>query len=86
LVNNEAVIDAGKEMVALEDPIRPELVREFHLSAIHHPVPEGFLSTALLETLKVPARVWRDYYEGTTRGCCSRSMTRPDSVRSARRR
>ena len=27
LVNNEAVIDAGKEMVALEDPIQPELVR-----------------------------------------------------------
>jgi non-heme chloroperoxidase len=64
LVNNEAVIDAGKEMVALEDPIRPGLVREFHLSTIHHSVPEGFLSTALFETLKVPARVWRDYYEG----------------------
>jgi non-heme chloroperoxidase len=62
LLNNETVIEAGKEMLALEDPISPEFVREFQESTIHHPVPEGFLSTALSETLKVPARVWRDYY------------------------
>jgi non-heme chloroperoxidase len=64
LLNNEAVIEAGEEMRALEDPISPEFVREFHLSTIHHPVPEEFLSTALSETLKVPARVWRGYMEG----------------------
>jgi non-heme chloroperoxidase len=51
-------------MLALEDLISPEFVREFHLSTIHHPVPEEFLSTALSETLKVPARVWRGYMEG----------------------
>jgi non-heme chloroperoxidase len=34
------------------------------LSTIYHPVPEEFLSTALSETLKVPARVWRGYIEG----------------------
>jgi non-heme chloroperoxidase len=64
LLNNEAVIEKGKEMLALEDPIPPEFVRGFHLSTIHHPVPEALLATALSETLKVPARVWRDYYEG----------------------
>ena len=64
LLNNEAVMEAGEEMLALEDPISPEFVREFHLSTIHHPVPEEFLSTALSETLKVPARVWRGYMEG----------------------
>jgi non-heme chloroperoxidase len=64
LVNNEAVMEAGEEMRAMEDPISPEFVREFHLSTIHHPVPEEFLSTALSETLKVPARVWRGYMEG----------------------
>jgi len=64
LLNNEAVMEAGEKMRALEDPISPEFVREFHMSTIHHPVPEEFLSTALSATLKVPARVWRDYMEG----------------------
>jgi len=64
LVNNEGVIEKGKEMLALKDPISPEFVREFHESVIHYPVPQKFLSTALSETLKVPAHVWRDYYEG----------------------
>jgi non-heme chloroperoxidase len=64
LLNNEAVIELGEEMLALEDPISPEFVREFVESTIHHPVPEEFLSTAVSESLKIPARVWRDYMEG----------------------
>ena len=65
MVNNEAVIELGVEMLAaLEDPISPEFVREFVLGTIHHPVPEEFLEGAVSESLKVPARVWRDYYEG----------------------
>ena len=64
LVNNEAVRGFGKEMLALEDPISPEFVREFVLGTIHHPVPEEFLERVVSESLKVPARVWRDYYEG----------------------
>jgi non-heme chloroperoxidase len=65
LVNNEAVREVGKEMLAaLEDPISPEFVREFVLGTIHDPVPEEFLERAVSESLKVPARVWRDYYKG----------------------
>jgi non-heme chloroperoxidase len=65
LVNNEAVIEAGEEMLAaMEDPISPEFVREFQEGTIHHPVPEEFLSTVVSESLKVPARVWLDYWEG----------------------
>jgi non-heme chloroperoxidase len=64
LLNNEAVIEKGQEILVLNDPVPPEFVREFHLSVIHHPVPEEFLSTALSESMRVPAHVWRDYYEG----------------------
>ena len=64
LVNNESVREAREEILALEDPVSPEFAKEFHASMIYHPVPEEFLSTALSETLKVPARIWRDYYEG----------------------
>ena len=56
--------DVDAKMRALEDPILPEFIREFDVSTIYHPVPEEFLSMALCETLKVPARVWRDYMEG----------------------
>jgi non-heme chloroperoxidase len=66
LVNNEAVIDAGKEMVALEDPIRPGLVREFHLSTIHHSVSEGF-SQRLSSR---PSKSRLACGATTTRGCC----------------
>ena len=57
-------MEAGEQMRALEDPISPEFVRKFQESTIHHPVSEEFLSTALYETLKVPARIWRGYMEG----------------------
>jgi non-heme chloroperoxidase len=64
LVSNEAVRELGEEILALEDPISPEFVREFVLGTIHDPVPEEFLERAVSQSLKAPARVWRDYYEG----------------------
>jgi len=64
LLNNEVVMELGEEMLALEDPVPPEFVREFQESTIHHPVPEEFLETVVSESLKLPARVWRDYWEG----------------------
>lgn len=67
LVTNEAVMEAGADMLALEDPIPPEFVRSFVESMIHHPVPEEFLERTVSEGLNVPARVWRDYYEGVVR-------------------
>jgi len=64
LVTNETVMEAGEDMLALEDPIPPEFVREFVESMIHYPVPEEFLEKTVSEGLKVPSRVWRGYYEG----------------------
>lgn len=64
LVDNETVVEFGKEILALEDPVPPAFVREFVSGTIHDPVPEEFLEMAVSESLKVPARVWRDYYEG----------------------
>ena len=64
LVNNETVTEFGKEILALEDPIPPGFVREFVSGTIQDPVPEEFLEGAVSESLKVPARVWRGYYEG----------------------
>jgi non-heme chloroperoxidase len=64
LLHNESLVELGEEMLALKDPIPPEFVREFVESTISHPVPEEFLAGAVSESLKVPARAWRDYWEG----------------------
>lgn len=64
LVNNEAALEFQEGVRALKDPVSPEFVRKLVTSLIHHPVPEEFLETVLSESLKVPARVWRDYWEG----------------------
>ena len=67
LLDNEAVMGLGEEMLALEDPISPEFVREFQESMMYHPGPDEFLDTVVSESLKLPARVWRDYWEGVAR-------------------
>ena len=64
LMHKANLVKIGEEMLALEDPISPEFVREFVESTIYHPVPEEFLAGAVSECLKVPARVWRDYWKG----------------------
>ena len=68
LVGNEAVMEWWESLRTLEDPIPPEFVRDLLESIIHHPVPEEFLERAISQSLKVPARVWRDYWEGVVLG------------------
>jgi non-heme chloroperoxidase len=60
---HEVLAGLVEEVRALEDPVPPEFVREFQESTIYHPVPQEFLETAISESLKLPARVWRDYLE-----------------------
>jgi non-heme chloroperoxidase len=61
---NESVIGLVEEVRALKDPVPPEFVREFQESTIYQPVPQEFLDTVVSESLKLPARVWRDYLDG----------------------
>ena len=60
---NEAVMGLVDEVRALGDPVSPEFVRGFQESTIYQPVPQEFLNTVVSESLKLPARVWRDYLE-----------------------
>jgi non-heme chloroperoxidase len=65
LVNNEIVRELGEQTLSkLEDPVSPEFAREFVLGTFDQSVPEEFLERAVSQSLKVPARVWRDYWEG----------------------
>jgi non-heme chloroperoxidase len=63
-VASEVVLGLQEEVRALEDPVPPEFVRAFQEGTIHQPVPQEFLDTVVSESLKLPARVWRDYWEG----------------------
>ena len=74
LVNNEAVKEFGKEILALTDPISPEFVREFVLGTVRDQIPGEFLSKLVSESLKVPDHVWRGYFEGVL-------LTTDDSAR-----
>jgi non-heme chloroperoxidase len=48
----------------LADPIPVAFAREFQASTIHVPVPEPFFEGLLAESLKLPARLWREVFEG----------------------
>jgi pimeloyl-ACP methyl ester carboxylesterase len=48
----------------LEDPIDRSIAREFQESTLAGPISPCFLETAIAESLKVPARVWRDVFAG----------------------
>lgn len=58
----------------LTDPIDAEFVREFQQSTMARPVPSGWLDTAVQESLKVPARVWRAAYEACLEADVARDL------------
>ena len=58
-IRSEDVLQLQQQVNALEDPVPPEFAREFQVSTIYHPVPDDFLDSAVAESLKLPARVWR---------------------------
>jgi len=58
----------------LEDPIDPEIARSFQLSTVANPLPETFLDLVIRESLKVPARVWKDAFRGLMSTDLSREL------------
>lgn len=64
-LSNETVKDFAKNDVSkLADPIPSQFVREFQESTFAQPIPAPFLETVVQESLKVPARVWKEAFEG----------------------
>lgn len=51
-------------VAALEDPIDAAFVRELNDGMVGCEVPEAIMEVLCRENLKVPARVWRDAFEG----------------------
>ena len=51
-------------ILPLTDPIAPDFAREWQLSTIAQPVDPEFFATVVAETLKVPAHVWHQAFQG----------------------
>ena len=65
LRDKPAVLELWHSTVSqLTDPVDVRFVREFQESTLVQPVPQAFFETVILESLKLPARVWRAALQG----------------------
>jgi non-heme chloroperoxidase len=63
---NEVILGLNEAVQALTDPIDRQFVHDFQASTFYPPngVPEEFIDTAVSESLKVPASVWKQALTG----------------------
>lgn len=61
---NPVIADLKSVVDTLRDPIDPAFVRDFQASTFYRPIPPSFLDTAVSESLKLPARVWKATLNG----------------------
>ena len=61
---NAVVFDLQKAVNKLKDPVSRDFVRDFQYSVVHRAPPDEFMNRVIAESLKVPARVWRDAAAG----------------------
>jgi pimeloyl-ACP methyl ester carboxylesterase len=62
---NPVIVEFVDTVVSgLEDPIERSIAREFQESTLAGPISPSFLETTIDESLKAPARVWREMFAG----------------------
>jgi non-heme chloroperoxidase len=61
---NEVILGLDEAVQQLQDPIDPAFVRDFQASTFYRPIPPEFLDTAVSESLKLPASVWKQTLTG----------------------
>jgi pimeloyl-ACP methyl ester carboxylesterase len=64
MAGNEVVAGLNDFVQTLEDPVDPQFVRDFQASTYANPIPAEFLDTAVSESLKLPASVWKQTLAG----------------------
>jgi non-heme chloroperoxidase len=53
-----------RAVMSLSDPVPDAFAREFQLSTVHTPVGDEFINRAVEESLRLPARVWKELAAG----------------------
>ena len=64
LSDKPAMVAFTKELNSLQDPIDIKYATEFQQSTLFRPVSELFFKTAVAESMKVPAHVWKGAMNG----------------------
>jgi pimeloyl-ACP methyl ester carboxylesterase len=53
------IVELHDVVQTFTDPVSPDFIADFQMSTIYAPVPPDFLEQVIAESMKVPARVWR---------------------------
>jgi non-heme chloroperoxidase len=61
---NEVIVGLRDVVQTLTDPVPYQFAYEFQASTAFVPLPPAFLETAVQESLKLPAQVWKDVLDG----------------------
>jgi len=56
--------DLEQAIATLPEPVPESFAREFQVSTVHGPVGDAFMDRAVAESLRLPARVWRELMIG----------------------
>jgi non-heme chloroperoxidase len=60
--SNPVTREVQAAMADLQDPVPVEFARDFQASTAYAPLPESFFERIVAESLKLPARLWRDVF------------------------
>lgn len=61
---NPGVAELWEEVSAFRDDVDPGFARAFQSGTVARPIPAEFMETFVRESLKTPARVWREALQG----------------------
>ncbi len=61
---NAVLIELRDSLATLPDAVPATFALEFQSGTTHQPTPDDFMARAVAESLKAPARVWRDALSG----------------------
>jgi len=61
---NPVITEVQASLQDLADPVPAEFAREFQAGTVHKPVPASFFDGLVAESLKLPARLWREVLDG----------------------
>ncbi|MBK9317149.1 MAG: alpha/beta hydrolase [Acidobacteria bacterium] len=75
-IRNDLVVGFKQEVDKLVDPVPAEFAREFQTSTVFIPLPAEFMDRVVAESLKLPARVWRQILAGLLVGDCKEQLDR----------
>jgi non-heme chloroperoxidase len=61
---NEVLLEVQASIRTLDDPVPAEFAQEFQSSTVYAPLPAAFFEQIVAESRKLPARLWREVFDG----------------------